>query len=108
MIIYIDSEFKCHITNVDGTYREVETDIFNGMCDNFIEGYRFVPSGETWTRSDGVAFTGEMTAPWKNYSELEYTQHKYERELLEQYKNELAELDAAMLEMQYQSLTEGL
>ena len=79
--IYIDSDFKCHITN-DGAMRAVETDFFDGMCDTFIEGYRFVPSGESWTRSDGVVFYGEMISPWKDYAELDNAQREYERELL--------------------------
>ena len=53
--IYIGSDFKCHVSN-DGTMAAVETDFFDGKCDAFIEGYRFIPSGESWTRSDGVVF----------------------------------------------------
>ena len=79
--IYIDSDFKCHVTN-DGTMREVETDAFDGMCDSYIEGCRFVPAGESWTRSDGMVFHGEMIAPWKDYAELDNAQREYERELL--------------------------
>lgn len=75
--IYIDSEFKCHITD-DGTMTAVETDFFDGKCDAFIEGYRFVPSGETWAREDGVIFHGEMITPWKPYSELDAAQEEYE------------------------------
>ena len=85
MAIYIDSECKCHTTNPDGTFREVETDFFNGKCQTFIEGYRFVPSGESWTRSDGEVFTGEMIAPWKDYAELDSAQREYERQLLSEY-----------------------
>lgn len=80
--IYIDSEFKCHIAN-DGTMIAIETDAFDGKCDAYIEGYRFVPSGKSWTRSDGEIFHGEMITPWKDYGELDDAQRKYERELLE-------------------------
>jgi len=79
--VYIDSEFKCHTVN-DGTMTVVETDFFDGKCDAFIEGYRFVPEGESWTRSDGVTFKGEMVAPWKPYNELDTAQREYEREKL--------------------------
>lgn len=79
--IYIDFEFKCHIAD-DGTMTAVETDFFDGKCDAFIEGYRFVPSGANWTRPDGVVFHGEMIAPWKDYAELDAAQREYERELL--------------------------
>lgn len=84
-IIYIDSEFKCHTTNPNGTFREVEEEFFDGKCDAFIEGYRFVPSGESWTREDGVVFRGEMIAPWKDYSELDNAQREYENQRLTEY-----------------------
>lgn len=92
MKIFIDSEFRCHITNPDGTFLEAETDFFDGKCDAFIEGYRFIPFGETWTRSDGKVFTGEMIAPFKPYSELDNAQREYERQKLENCLTALQEL----------------
>ena len=89
MKIYIDSDFKCHVTN-DGTMTAVETSFFDGKCDAFIEGYRYVPAGESWTRSDGVVFRGEMIAPWKPYSELDRAQRAYEREKLADAETALA------------------
>lgn len=83
MKIYIDSEFKCRTTNPDGIYIEVETDFFNGKCAAYIEGYRFIPSGEIWTRADGKNFRGEMIAPWKNYDVLKAAHEQYERDLAE-------------------------
>ena len=83
MTMYIDSDFKCHVSD-DGTLRPVETDFFDGKCAEFIEGYRFVPSGETWTRSDGVQFPGEMVSPWKDYSALAQLQALYDRMLAQQ------------------------
>lgn len=80
--IYIDSEFKCHTSN-DGTMTAIETDSFDGKCDTYIEGYRFVPEGESWTRSDGVVFHGEMVAPWKPYAELAAAQAQYDRDMAE-------------------------
>lgn len=82
MKIYIDSEYRCKTTNPDSTFREVETDFFDGKCQTFIEGYRYLPTGESWTRSDGVVFHGEMIAPWKDYSELDAVQREYERQKL--------------------------
>ena len=79
--IYMDSDFKCHMSD-DGTLIPVETHVFDGKCDAFVEGYRFVPSGESWTRSDGIVFRGEMVAPWKPYEELDAAQREYEREKL--------------------------
>lgn len=87
--IYIDSNFKCHISN-DGAMTAVETDFFDGKCDAFIEGFRFVPAGETWTREDGVEFSGEMITPWKPYEQLAAAQT--------QYKAMLADMDNAYAE----------
>lgn len=103
--IYIDDEFKCHISD-DGTMTPIETDFFNGKCDAYIEGYRFVPSGCTWTRSDGEVFHGEMIAPWKNWHELDAAQRQYEREQLESVKLENEELLsdlATMVDVVYES-----
>lgn len=96
MLIYIDSDFKCHTTNPDGMYTAVETDFFDGKCDAYIEGYRFVPAGETWTRPDGVAFTGEMIAPWKDWRELDAAQRGYEQQLISEYEQALSEIEAAL------------
>lgn len=83
MTVYIDSAYRCHTTSHDGTLREVEHTFFDSKCTTFIEGYRFVPSGESWTRSDGVVFCGEMIAPWKPYNELAAAQAQYEADLAE-------------------------
>jgi hypothetical protein len=76
--IYIDSDFKCHATNPDGTLREVETDFFDDKCAAFIEGYILVPTGEAWKRADGVVFKGEMIAPYKPYNILAAAQAQYD------------------------------
>ena len=101
--IYIDSDYKCHVSN-DGTMSAVQTAFFDGKCDGFVEGYRFVPNGESWTRSDGTVFCGEMIAPWKDYAELDNAQREYERQLLAEYEAALensvpiSELEAAYRE----------
>ena len=94
-IIYLDSDFKCHVAN-DGIMTAVETDIFDGKCDAYIEGYRYVPSGETWTRSDGVIFQGVMISPWKNYSELDVTQRNYEIQLIAEFESAMTEIETAL------------
>ena len=91
--IYIDSEFKCHTVN-DGTMTAIETSFFDGRCGAFIEGYRVVPAGESWTRPDGVVFNGEMVAPWKDYAELDAAQREYERQKLKEYEALIDELYA--------------
>lgn len=96
--IYIDSDFRCHLTD-DGTITAVETDFFDGKCDTYIEGYRFVPSGSTWIREDGVEFTGVMVAPATDWQELDNAQGIYEREQYPVLTAENAELLEAMAAM---------
>lgn len=84
MTIYIDPiDFKCHTTNPDGTFLEMETSFFDGKCQTFIEGYRFVLSDYRWTRSDGTVFHGEMIAPFKPYDQLAAAQAQYEADMAE-------------------------
>ena len=114
MIVYLDSDYKCHVEN-DGTMTPYETDVFDGKCQAYIEGYRLVPEGETWVKDryeittdeveseivseDGEvieviykvevveeAFTGLMISPWKPFAELQRAQFEYE----------LADADAAL------------
>lgn len=103
MKVYIDDEFKCHTQAADGL-TAVETDFFDGMCAAYIEGYRFVPAGKTWTAADGTVFRGEMITPWKPWAELDAAQRAYEREraaALEAQNDELVEAMAAMVEDVY-------
>lgn len=79
MIIYLDSSFICHLTD-DGTMRAVETDVFDGKCKPYIEGYRYVPEGETWVREDGTEFVGIMVSPVTDSSLLEIAQQQYEED----------------------------
>ena len=96
MTIYIDSEFKCHTTNPDGTYTAVETSAFEGKCAAYIEGYRYVPAGAAWTRKDGVVFAGEMIAPCRDWRELDAAQRSYERQQLAAYEQAMSEIEAAL------------
>lgn len=70
----------------------MEADFFDGCCAEVVEGYRFVPTGKTWTREDGTVFHGEMVAPHKPYSDLYRIQHEYEFKQLEDMKNALGVL----------------
>ena len=83
MTIYIDNDNKCHVSTADGL-TAVETDAFDGKCRQYIEGYRFVPAGCTWARSDGQVFSGEMIAPWRDYELLAEFQAIYEEEQAKQ------------------------
>lgn len=97
MTIYIDPNFRCHVSPGDG-FTSVETDAFDGKCRQFIEGYRFVPAGESWTREDGQVFHGEMIAPWRYSSILEELQALYEEE-----QNKATAEMAALIEEVYNS-----
>lgn len=78
MTIYIDNDYKCHLSD-DGTRRTFDVPFFDGKCAEFVEGYRFVPSGETWTRKDGQTFNGEMIAPRRDYSGIAAIQSAVDR-----------------------------
>ena len=107
MKIYVDSEYCLHVTNPEGSFIEVilsekASAFFNGKCDTFIEGYRFIPYGESWTRKDGVVFHGEMIVPWKPYSELDEAQVQYEFERIAEYSSVLSEIEATILPVNVQ------
>lgn len=101
MTIYIDSDYKCHISN-DGTMREFDVPFFDGKCAAFIEGYRYVPSGERWTRGDGQTFTGEMIAPCRDYSQISEIQSAVDRaqtqarQTIDEYEQALSEIETAL------------
>lgn len=78
MTIYIDNDYKCHTAD-DGTRRAFDVPFFDGKCAEYVEGYRYVPAGETWTRADGAVFRGEMVAPWRDYNELAEIQSAVDR-----------------------------
>lgn len=99
MTIYIDSDYKCHTTPGAGL-TAVETTAFDGKCAAYIEGYRFVPAGSTWVRSDGAVFQGEMIAPWKPWDELDAAQREYEREQYAAVTAQNAEYEAALAEIE--------
>lgn len=81
MLVYVDKENKCHITNEAGAMTAVETSFFDGKCREFIEGY-------LCDISDGMR---EIT-PWKPSSELEAAQRAYERQKLVEYEALINEL----------------
>lgn len=94
MKIFIDADCKCYATSADGR-REFDTEFFDGKCSALIEGYRYVPAGETWTRADGAVFTGEMISPWRDYSILAAAQAAYEQAQAESAA-EIADMQSAL------------
>lgn len=99
MTIYIGNDFKCHTAPAPGL-TAVETDAFTGKCAAYIEGYRFVPNGSAWVRSDGTVFRGEMISPWKPWDELDAAQREYEREQYAAVTAQNAEYEAALSEIE--------
>lgn len=95
MTIYIDNDYKCYVSAADGR-RAIETDAFNGKCAEWIESFRFVPAGETWTRGDGEVFKGEMAAPWKDLGGAYAAQTAYVAAQNTQYEAALTEIEAAL------------
>lgn len=78
-MIYIDSEYRCHPTNPDGVFREVNEPFFDDKCTDFIEGFCY----------DDIEGVVKIYA-WKPYDELDAAQRDYEREKLADAENALA------------------
>lgn len=95
MKLYIDTDYKVHTADGDGL-TAIETDVFDGKCAAYIEGFRYVPPGGTWERGDGTVIQNGMLAPWKNIQVLEAAQREYEREQLAQYESSLTEIESAL------------
>ena len=103
MKIYIDKDFRCFAEPGEGL-EAVQTDFFDGKATGYIEGYRFIPAGKSWTREDGAVFSGEMAAPWKDWEALDKIQREYERKqipVLMAQNDALVEAMAAMIEDVY-------
>ena len=74
--IYVDAENHCHVTGGEDL-KAVETDYFDGKCDEYVEGYFYdVESG--------------ILYPWQPFDQLEYAQREYERIRLEDAEMALA------------------
>lgn len=76
-MIYIDSDFRCYTEPAEGR-TAIETDVFDGKCAAYIEGMRYVPEGGTWTREDGVQFSGPMLAPAVDSRIIDAAQRVYD------------------------------
>ena len=90
MTVYIDTDFKCHTQPAEDR-TAVETAFFDGKCDAYIEGFRYVPAGSRWTRADGQVFFGEMLAPWRELAQLTELQAQYAA-----LSAELSDMEAAL------------
>ena len=95
MTIYIDDDYKCYVSAGDGR-RAIETNEFDGKCEEWIESFRFVPAAETWVQDNGVMFRGEMVTPWKDLSEAYVAQAEYLSGQNRQYEAALTEIEVAL------------
>ena len=95
MTIYIDSDYKCHVSAAEGR-RAIETGFFDGKCEEWIESFRFVPAGETWVKPNGEMFRGEMVSPWKDLGEAYAAQAAYVTAQNAQYEATLSEIEVAL------------
>lgn len=77
MIVFIDQNFKCHVSN-DGTMRAVDIPYFDGKAKALIEGYRYIPPGEAWASPTGKVLQGELLEPWQSYALLQEFQRQHE------------------------------
>ena len=98
MLVYIDSKYKAHVSG-DDTMRAVEVPFFDGKCQEFIEGFRYIPDDEVWIDDDGLRFEGPMYSAWKDYEELSQAQIEYERQLIKQLKIENGIMKDALAEL---------
>ena len=80
MTIYVDSQYCCHTEKLQEDYRPFHVSFFDGKCPELIQGYRYIPAGESWTRPDGVTIHGEAISPWKDFGQLDAFQRQYEQE----------------------------
>lgn len=95
MVVYLDENYICHAEN-DGTMTAVDVAYFDGKCAEYINGYRHIPEGQSWTAPDGTVYHGEMISPWKPWDALDAAQREYERQQLADMATELADARAAL------------
>lgn len=95
MTIYIDDDYRCYVSAAEGR-RAIETNEFDGKCDEWVESFRFVPAGETWVKRNGEMFRGEMVTPWKDLGEAYAAQTAYVTAQNTQYEAALSEIEAAL------------
>lgn len=101
MKLFIDNECKCHVSNPDGSYTEVEApEQLEGKCAAYIEGFRVRPEGYRFIRDDGQVFgpDGASVSAWRDLALLEEFQRQYEAQQAEAelLKAELEDADAAL------------
>ena len=99
MTIYIDKDYLCHAEPGEGL-EAVQTDFFDGKAPGYIEGYRFIPAGHSWTGEDGTVYRGEAAFPVTDWEALDKIQRVYEREQIPALMAKNDEYEAALSEIE--------
>ena len=99
MTIYIDKDFRCFAEPGEGL-EAVQTDFFDGKAPGYIDGYRFIPAGNSWTGEDGTVYRGEAAFPVTDWEALDKIQRVYEREQIQALTAQNAEYEAALSEIE--------
>lgn len=99
MTIYIDKDFRCFAEPGEGL-EAVQTDFFDGKAPGYIEGYRFIPAGHSWTGEDGTVYLGEAAFPVTDWEALDKIQREYERKQIPALTAQNAEYEAALSEIE--------
>lgn len=99
MTIYIDKNFHCFAEPEEGL-EAVETGFFDGKAPGYIEGYRFIPAGHSWTGEDGTVYRGEAAFPVTDWEALDKIQREYERERIPALTAQNAEYESALSEIE--------
>lgn len=79
MTIYLDNDYRCYTQPAEGL-RAVACDWADGKCAAYIEGMRYIPQGESWTRADGAVFAGEAICATQDAASLLAMQAAYEQQ----------------------------
>lgn len=99
MTIYIDKDFRCFAEPGEGL-EAVQTDFFDGKAPGYIDGYRFIPAGNSWTGEDGTVYRGEAAFPVTDWEALDKIQRVYERTHFQELTTQNAEYEAALSEIE--------
>ena len=72
---YLDSDFRVHLDDGKGRIPwNDEHGFFDEKCRAYVEGFRVIPDGMTWTASDGTQYTGFMISACVDYATLDKAQ----------------------------------
>jgi hypothetical protein len=80
--IYLDDQYRCSVTNGENK-TEIETDFFDGRCEEFIEGYCYIPKNEKWVNKNNIEFMGETIFPIADFNKIDSIQRSNERAALQ-------------------------